>query len=292
MAATHEELDWLANRWQRFRDTVRVVVMRHYDPLIAAIVEHGSIDDHRWNEFVNAVLRDLDRGRIRNEQLYSVALSLFADPTPLRRALEEVGSALVGEQAPAARVVAIKRGITRMRDAWIGGTEHRGKTWGRLDSVSRELVRATGSLGDNRCTMEHFIDLLAHLRLHHASDRNLPRKIATIEEYFYEFCSDCQAVAIDGLPEPSVSASQGDAVPGDEEVSAQLGICLEELEDEPRRFVSVHFKMTDPVEFSSSGYCQRMGIDRRRFHRIVDQALEALRGCIERSLGDEVGAIA
>lgn len=294
MDATEEELQWLAHRWPYFRDSVRVVVMQHYDPVIDEIVDEGAVTDATWDSFVAAVLRDLDRARARRESLFGTALGLFADPLPLRRALIEAGGQLVGEQAPAVRMVAVKRGLTRMRDSRIGGTEHRGKTWGRLDSISRLVEKnASGASGPGgRCTMEHFIDLLGHLRLHHAADRSLPRKLETIEDYFQEFCSDCRPVSMHGpsglenILESAPDPDQSGPLPGEAEREADLAECLEALDEEARRFVLVQARMTDPIEFSVASFCKREGVERRRFYRVVEQAFDALRECLEGKLPD------
>lgn len=298
MDASEEELQWLAHRWPYLRDSIRVIVMQHYDPVIGEIAEQGSVEDPTWDAFVTAVLRDLDRARARRDQLFATALGLFADPLPLRRALIEAGGQLVGERAPAVRMVAVKRGLTRMRDARLGGTEHRGKTWGRLDAISR-LVEKNHSSDygpGGRCTMNHFIDLLAHLRLHHAADRSLPRKLESIEDYFQEFCADCRPVSMQGpsglenVLESSVPApDEGEGLlPGAALGEEALAECLETLDAEAQQFVRVQARLSDPIEFSVASFCQRAGVDRRRFYRVVERAFGALRACLEGKLPDDL----
>jgi hypothetical protein len=198
-----------------------------------------------------------------------------------------------GDQAAAVRTLVFKRGLTRMRDAYIGGTEHRGKTWGRLDAISRTLARGDDgatSHAAGRCTMDHFIDLAAHIREHHATDRNLPRTLESIEDYFHEFCPDCGTEEMEEEGEyERRPPTLVEALPNVEDLAINLAECLDELEDEQRRFVDVNFKLGDPVEFSVAGFCQRLSIERRRFYRVLERALEALRDCLTAKAEDGFG---
>lgn len=288
MSVTEDDREWLANRWPYLRDTVRVVVTRHFAAIIAAAAEHGEIDEESWTAFQHAVARELMESRSRNPRLFDTALSFFGSSELLRQTIAAAGDALIGEQGPAVRMVVVKRGLTRMRDAWIGGSEHRGKTWGRLDAISREVERRSDRLlgVGGRCSLEHFEELLGHLRAHHSADRNLPRTIESIEEYFHDFCPDCRPVAMPEGFEPVALTLEADDAEGSEAVGAALQDCLDALPEEPRTFVLVHYKMTDPIEFSTAGYCQRNALDRRRFHRVLDRALEALRDCLDPKLSE------
>lgn len=290
MRTTSEEQKWLAYRWSFFRDTVRVIAVKRSAPVIAEIVSGGSASDAGWRDFIAAVLADLAAKRQGRDGLFSTALSLFADPTPLRQCLEQAGALLGGEKGAAVRTLAFKRGLTRMRDIYIGGTAHRGASWGRLDALSRKVAQQgeqkTGH-AVNRCTMDHFIDVLDHIRTHHAADHNLPRTLDGIADYFHEFCPDCGPREMDedtdyDRPPPTLV----EALPNLEAQAIHLMDCLDGLEEEGRRFVEVGFKMGNPVELSVSGFCQRLSIERRRFYRVLDTALDALRDCLTAKMAD------
>jgi len=266
---------WLTVEWRRTRELMRARIVALGGEIFADIADHGTVTDAAWTGFIERVAKQLMQ---RPCPASDCALSLLGDSRPLRQALEASGARLMGEDAPAIRVVAVRRGLTRMRNAAIGGSEHRAKTWGRLDQISRSVA---GPDATNRCTIAHFRLLAEHLREHHASDRNLPRTIITIEEYFAEFCADCGPSALDSDAEVERPFLPMEAdLPELARSGRFLEECLSQLEDEPGSFVRVHFKMTDPVEFSTSGYCQRQNIDRRRFYRVLEDALSALSTCL------------
>lgn len=292
---TVDERQWLTYRWPYLRDAIRVVMTRHCDELVHQIVASGEIPDAAWNDFIRAVLPDLDPGRSSRVELCSAALDLLAEPAPLRETLRDGRKMLMADDTGAARIFLIKRGLTRMRDIRLGGTEHRGKTWGLLDRISRELALAQAAdtrYELDRCSMEHFIALLEHLRAHHKADHNLPRTLAGIEEYFRDFCDECREQVLEddaapGLQNPSSlpnSATQGN----------NLEACLRGLDEEERAFVAIKFELDSVAKpVSVLAYCTRLGIERTRFGRTVQSALRKLHQClsgqIERDYSELLG---
>ncbi len=297
---TVDERQWLTYRWPYLRDAIRVVMMRHSDELIRDIVASGEIPDAQWDNFISSVLRDLDPRRSSRVELCGAALDLLAEPAPLRATLQDGRKMLMADDSGASRVFLIKRGLTRMRDIRIGGTEHRGKTWGLLDRISRELVLSQAAdtrYEVNRCSMEHFMALLEHLRANYAQDHNLPRTLKGIEEYFHEFCDECREQALEdgddtGVASPSPSSPLN--LPDAAAQGGNLEACLLGLEDEERAFVAIKFELDRAAAPTSVlAYCTRLGIERTRFGRTVQNALRKLHDClsgkIERDYAEPLG---
>lgn len=292
-----DEQQWFTFRWPYLRDSIRAIMMRHCDEVVYCVVSSGEIPQESWDNFLHAVLRDLDPGRFSRVELGSVALDLMAEPAPLRESLCGGRKMLMADDTAKARIYLIKHGLTRMRNIRLGGTEHRGKTWGALDRISRALVLTQPEelrYGVDRCSMEHFIALLEHLRTHHRADHNLPRTLKGIEEYFHEFCEECGAQALDDGVEGGGGGVPPTALPDFAMQGGNLEACLLGLGEEERAFVAVKFDL-DPTSqpVSVLAYCTRLGIDRTRFGRVVQNALRKLHTClndkIERSYAEPLG---
>jgi hypothetical protein len=279
---TNEE-QWLTYRWPYLRDAIRAIFMRHCDIAIRDIVTSGTISDASWKDLIAAALAELGRQRSARPDLCAAALDLLAEPAPLRTALEDGRKLLMADDSGAARIHLIKRGLTRIRNIRIGGTEHRGRTWALLDRISREVALAQAAehrYDLDRCSKGHFVDLLGHLRANHAHDRNLPRTLEGIEDYFQEFCGDCR----DAPLEDGIEGRAGSdilALPDAAAQGARLELCLEGLAAEEREYIAVKFELDRSAPGTSVlAFCTRHGIERTRFGRIVQGALEKLNACL------------
>ncbi len=129
------------------------------------------------------------------------------------------------------------------------------------------------------------------VREHHATDRNLPRTLESIEDYFHEFCPDCgtEEMEEEGESRERRPPTLIEALPNVEDLAINLAECLDELEDEQRRFVDVNSQAGRSRRIQRGGLRQRLSIERRRFYRVLERALEALRDCLTAKAADGFG---
>lgn len=289
---------WLTHKWWMLRNAVQPMLREHVGDIVAEVIAEGRIGDDGWKAFMAAMLKALSGGIASRPALFGAALDLFANPKPLRNAIEEGGAKLnpdfhvklkAHEREKMAQGVlnkALNRGLVRIRDIRLGGTAYKGKVWARLDNISRlianDKAETTGYPVD-RCSMDHFIDVLSNIRERHAGDHNIAKSIKTIEEYFAEFCDECQPIAtdLDAITENPAELIR--MLPDSEYVAVDLMHCLDELEgqdEQTAEFVRFKFELGGPNEDSVSDFCDRMKIERTRFRRIVKRGLEMLKLCL------------
>lgn len=298
VVATSDERYWLESNWTRTRRTLLAIVAPLAADVIDEIAETGAARDESWDAFLGRVARTLDRRRAAREgrggEIYAIGVSLFGDAHPLRKALEEAGARLIGENALAVRAGALRRGLTNMRHRLTAESEHRAKTWSRLDAISRALTReatagGAGTDPSGRCNREHFTALAGRLRESWAHDRNLPRTPGAIEAYFEEFCADCAPISesvIGGFDD--LRAADVEALPDKAAKALYLEDCLDRLAPQARRFVEVAYRLGDVLELSVKGFCERENIQRRQFYRLLDGALASLRECLTTRIEGEI----
>ena len=272
------EWHWLNNRWASLRDILRNTGMQCCEAVVEEIVACGTIEEGRWRDFTMAMIARLQALVRVDPDCRDTAIELLlGDTALLRRSLIESRKFLAADDTGRGRSLALKRAFARLRDERLGGTEHAGKTWARLDRISRDFARQRALEGGEavrRCTMGHFVELQRHLREHHAHDKNLPRKLKSIQEYFLEYCDECRPVASDSDPAEIM------ALPGAESRGRFVLECFDELAPEEQEYVNVKYRMTDPVELSTKAYCARRQIAERDFNSTLKCAVSKLQLCL------------
>lgn len=303
-----EELYWLEANWRVTRGHLMRILLQgspsdDEPDLLGDIVDEiaaGGLSAPTWDAFVEDRLSAIHRARLAAArrkasgphplaEMYDVAIDLFADPTPLRQELEQAGGRLGGEAATAVKVTALRRGLVRMRHRRSATSEHRGKTWSRLDAISRSLFQNRHALG-GRCDKAHFIELAEHISSDWAHDKNLPRTASTIEGYFEEYCEECRRhVEVEEAERGVDFTSPGDiaSLPDLASRGDYLEVCMEGLDATRRRYVEAKFRIGPIAPLNVSTFCAQEQIERTRFYRVVEQALLDLEACLRSKVEGE-----
>lgn len=306
MYQDRNENEWLTKKWSYLRDFLADTIYLHAEPVVAEAIV-GSIADETWDAMIDKVLRNLSSTGIVSERR-SIAISLLSEPNELRKAIAESGTFLSVDTTGVGRKLVLKRGLTRICDQRLGGTLHRGEAWRKLDAISRRLADQQAPFkrrAIDRCSMDHFIDLAAHIRAHHDTDHNLPKTIQKIEEYFECYSECCQPRSIkvgtddgnsDGASLPldigdrvqsreyweqlHVLQQQANNLPDEGIYLDHLDECIRHLDVDAQNFIAVKFPQGEPPHETITDYCRRNGIDDRHFRRVVREAMNRLKHCL------------
>jgi len=116
---------------------------------------------------------------------------------------------------------------------------HRIKTWERLDQISRKVARTRNDEG--RCTEAHFQAVSDFVRVEYPRDKNLPKKLSTIETYFWEFSDECVEVVSSDATEQLPAAEIADlfvdvGIP-------ELGQAIYRLDEVHRDVISFEYEL-------------------------------------------------
>jgi hypothetical protein len=269
---------WFTRRWRYTAFTLRRLAADRIGPVAAEIVATGVVTDLCWRDFTMALYASVQSDRRVDADLAdAIAGLLMGDLEPLRQSLTESRKFLAEDIQGRAHSTVLGRGFVRLRDAYIGTSFHRAKQWSRVDRISRSMAEShfkeTGEFS-SRCSSSHFREVMSYIREHHAGDRHLPQKLSTLIELFEDFCDDCS---------PQEEDAEVDLVavlPGADAAERFLLECVDSLAEEPRQFVKVKHRMSEPVEISVSGYCQRVGLEPAYFASVLREAMSSLRHCV------------
>jgi len=289
-----EERYWLEDNWGRTRGMLVPLLFQHgVDVFEEAAV--GQITEETWRPFLRTTaeaLMNRSHGAGSSAAMYKVSLSLFGEPEPLRREIQQAGAKLIGDKAGGVRRAVLKRGLVNMRRSRAADSEHRAKTWSRLDAISRRLHREqalrSGPGSYNRCNQDHFQALRDHLKVELADDRNLPRTVKTIEHFFEEFCADCEMAAQEDIPGLDVGEDNIGVLPQAVRAREYVALCAEALDEDHRRVIEAKFGLGEVIEISTAAFCKREGMDPRRFRRLLDEALAMVAACLDGKLEEDI----
>lgn len=156
---------------------------------------------------------------------------------------------------------------------------HRIKTWERLDQISRKVARTKDQ--QVRCTEEHFQAVSDFVRVEYPRDKNLPRKLSTIETYFWEFSDECvEVVSRDGteqLPVAEIADLFVDVgIP-------ELGQVIHRLDEVHRDVISFEYELELPgIRFMTmKDLLAHHQLSEQEYDHCVAQGLSRLRQGLE-----------
>lgn len=286
MLVTPEEQDWLANNWPRTRRTLNRLIEPLLDAACDDLAASGKISDGNWKTVMDQAMTAI-AGRAVESDLHATALTLLADGRLLRATIEETLGGLDHAAAGRLRGRAVARGLTRCRDVMLAGSAHRGKTWSRLDRISREIWQASLAshawVPGGRCSDEHLLDVLARIREGSPGHSGLPRSLDGLRDYFHAFCPDCQPEEADAAEDWEWTEPDHLALLPDADVRMTfLLLCMELLDEEHLRFARVWSGMDEAGDEGVSAFCAATGISRDRFNREIRKVFKALADCIAR----------
>ncbi len=166
------------------------------EAFVAEVVKAiGEIVDRQVSEQLRS---PADEGGLSlSSSLWTYALRLFADTDELAAMLAKEGRVILGQTnrdvSPEDAVGrTFKSFLENARREISAESAHRLKVWEAIDRLSREIASHNiGTPIERRCSDEHIEAVFAWLREHKANDKNLPRKLMKLYEYFDEFCKEC-----------------------------------------------------------------------------------------------------
>jgi hypothetical protein len=174
-----------------------------------------------------------------------------------------------------------RKALEKSRIEQYNRPNHR-KTWEMIDRISRLLPSPI----DGRCTREHMIDVLVHIKSNHQENNNLPKTLTTLEEYFIQYCGDCwgdleiRTSLKDEWIETDISllADITGARPTLDQCLSLLGTDLMEAITVQYHAEGLWLEM--PRYMNQNAYCVAKGITKYEFRKRVAQAQDILRDCL------------
>ncbi len=306
---------WLEGRWRDLRRNLLAVFRQRVAGLVDALAEPASgvtasTFPAALDGFVASVQADLDRRRRSARggygDMFSTALALMAHTTKLHEHFQKLQATLLDRQQKhlggglttafdlpgefrSEFVKYARYALRDMRLDMLMTTPHRRQTWNRLDKISRDLLRTSGSRA-SRCERTHFTDILKYCREKWPDDDFLPRTVDTVQEYFYLNCPDCFSEISDGGERDSLTAKSDYwherqfeeliLLPDADKMLFRLKNCLGKLEEFDRRVIEMSYKLGDISYPSVAVFCTSMNVSRRHFYAAVDRAEKQLADCV------------
>jgi hypothetical protein len=142
----------------------------------------------------------------------------------------------------------------------------------------------------SRCNYQHFRDLREWIAREFPGDKNLPRTVVTIAEYFLAFCDDCRVDDFDKVAATYGTdpyAMDGDMVRVLEEQTGfypALENCRQSLAPDLAEAVNAKFGLGDVTYLSVAAFCAAKRISKREYGKRLQIALQDLRSCLERQI--------
>jgi hypothetical protein len=302
---TPEERYWLESNWSQTARSILQIMTPIALESLEAIAAAEPTDFALWDALANLSVQELERRRAASGlsgrgRMYATALALFADREPIRKELLAARPRLTGDQPERVLRSCLRRALLTMRYRLTSDSEHRAKTWTRLDRLSRTLHerRVAARLEraeDGRCHDDHIEALRQYIlgtpeedAKGHAAEEStaipkLPRTLETLRGYFEEFCPDCGARELD-----AVTANEIPQLPDADRKIDYLEDCIGDLEETSRQAVQAIYRLDATPDVSIAAYCKRMGVDRFWLYRQAEKAKALLRLCVEGKIQKEI----
>ena len=281
-----EERRWIEENWTVMSRSVLKIIMPLAMDVVDDIADGKTPPESAWRRFADDSARALDRvreassrserdgGRGSRSTMYAAAISLLGDIEPMKAELIRAGDKLRGPKSGAVVWGCLRSGLYRMRLRASDDIENRARTWRRLQPIVaavHDRQRGFDLRRDERYSAGVCVAVAAEVRLRHPNDHNLPRNPTAVKEFFAEFCDD--------FFEPEevydVEVEDIELLPDRRKAEAFLAACIEALEGRTGEVYRV-----SRSDRSVSAYCLQAGLSRRKFYRIVDEALALLDACI------------
>lgn len=162
-------------------------------------------------------------------------------------------------------------------DEW---TPSKIKAWERLQRISN--IVADQLEGKERCSEEHFQNILNYINTEYSSDYNYPHKISTIRTYFFKMSASCKEVISLGYElEDYIAGGTMDVVAemllGDSQMRV-LADSLDCLNEDEYEIINIEFKLELSKSFAltKDDFCLRKGLSSREYLKMKDSALNKL----------------
>jgi len=213
--------------------------------------------------------------------MWSFALRLLADEGDLSSRLENAIAGASDEESVHANVARALRGsLEDARREFSNTSAARQKVWERVNAVSLAVQR--GQPTRPVTSPEHLQDVLRRTASQFPSDRNLPRTLETLEQYFREFCLDWE-----GINQADLIIMMDEIAPNPMEGTPPrlaLHECLDALSKHDERVHAVidsKFGLGDTSFRSVREMMEETDTSRRKFESLTLKGLGLLKECIE-----------
>ena len=276
---------WYGEGWRTLRRNTVSVCLQHA-PVLLDTLDQGKPEsiDSALRHFVGAVLRTMEerRGGGQGSGLWDHAIALFGEVELLTKSVRGVLD-FISRFDGDPRVIlvpAFTRYIEKARRACQIGNAARRAVWERLDRISRSLPAPSGA-NTSRCNIDHFVEIVEHVRRNHSGDHNLPRTVQTVREYFFEFSTDCRQDLSDDIAFGlNSSPNDIDVLVSVTGVDIDLERCVMQLPDEFRNLIENRYYSPLASRNHMQLYCQTHGISRSEYYRRHSKALKLLQSCV------------
>lgn len=280
-----EERYWIENNWTATSRSVLKIIVPLAVDVVDEIAAGKDPAESTWRRFVDKAARALDRARDACSQaerpgglpprstMYATAISLLGESEPMKDELIRAGDKLRGPKAGAIVWASLRSGLYRMRMQASSDTENRARTWRRLQPIVaavRDRQRFAGR--DERFSIGACEAIAEHVRLHHPDDHSLPREAEKVKRFFAEFCEDFFE------PEEVYDVTEEDVelLPDMSRARAFLADCAELLTGQHDEV----YRASRVVDGSVQAFCLKLGLSRRKFYHLLDEAYAQLDKCI------------
>lgn len=296
-----EERDWYGKDWKNLRTNLLKLCLLYGEKFLADL-SHSPSFINLVDEFVKEIEKDiLSRISRDNLGLWQMALPLLSNKKLLLDWLEKDKLVLIGNKLndgnPVKPLQALGRKLCQYFEqerrqlvaAGYGVSPNRIKTWERLDRISREFASKNNT--KQRCSEEHFTELSKHVKAEFPHDKNLPRKINTIQDYFYQFSADCyENIENQDYSMDKISMLEAKTLLGKVGM-AQLSQCLGRLSTDEMEIVDVAFQLgIGKVQYLSlKDFLDKRSLTPDEYELKKREVLEKLRFFLECGLQQNLG---
>ena len=255
------------------------------EPICDDIVRNGKVSDGDWNVLMNQALKTLAE-KAPTSPMHAFAVSMLADGLTLRAAIEESMRTCEAPIPDRLRQTIVVRGLIRCKNVRQTGSVHRGKTWDRIDRISREIWQARLAQGSGlptggRCSDDHLVELAREIRKDIPGRSGLPTSLTALRRYFHDYCPDCQHGQIEDESALEWCAEDHIALLPDPTLRATfLKLCLEELPEEQLGYALAWSGLDERYEGNVMAYCRATGTNRDRLNRELRKIWAKLKDCI------------
>ena len=297
-----EERDWYGRDWKILRTNLLKLCLQHGDELLFSIKTESIDLPSLVERFVEKIQNDISQ-RISGDRLglWKNGLSLFVNRQRLVEWLQNDRSALCGKKTNNGKRVQPRQALGRklwqyfelarreQLAAGLGVSANKIKTWERLDRISRDLAEQKDST--QRCSEEHFQELAQLVKDKYSHDKNLPRKINTVQGYFYQFSDECFEKIDDredGMDKISLQEAKNliDGVG-----MAELSRCLNQLSEKDLKIIDVSFQLgIGKVQYLTvEDFLLAHSLSADEYEKRQSKIMKQLRDCLEYGLHEQIG---
>ena len=293
--------EWYGRDWRPLRSNLLKLCLRHSEALLMGVRTNPESLPEMVDAFIEKVLVDISQ-RIPLDKLglWEKTPALFVNR---KRRVEWLGNdrqAIRGEKIYKGQPINPRQALGQKLWQYfeqarreqladdLGVSTGRIKTWERLDRISRAVSQQKPAR--KRCSEEHFRELAGVVKERHPNDKNLPRKVNTIEAYFYQFSDECHENVgdLNDAIEMTTLEEAKDLLRG--VGMEKLDECLHNMSREDLEIVDVSFNLgIGQVQYRTiQDYLHAKSISSTEYKDRLARILRQLRCCLESSLGVQI----